>query len=228
MKPMARKILILRNSLGLIQRELGERLGVPQGTVSNWENGKQQPSSEHVVALAELAGVSVQDFLGMPTSGSLPASGRIVSVIGAVRAGAWVDQVEWPEGDRYSTMVTLADEFMTLPMHCLEVEGDSMNRYYPDGSRIFAVPLEAMPGGVKSGMIVVVVRKGMDGTYERTLKEFVVDSDGKKWLWPRSTSPEHQAPISYIKGGRTESVTIAAVVVYGMVRAPGMPSRYLR
>lgn len=70
----------------------------------------------------------------------------------------------------------------------------------------------------KSGDRVVVQRVSTDGLYEVTLKEYVVDENGKTWLWPRSTDPDHQAPIRYVSKGRgTEGVHILGVVVASFV-----------
>ncbi len=49
------EIRTVRKSLGLSQAELGELLGVTQGTVSNWERGKGVPGPEQLATLAELA-----------------------------------------------------------------------------------------------------------------------------------------------------------------------------
>jgi hypothetical protein len=47
---------------------------------------------------------------------------------------------------------------------------------------------------------------------EATLKEYVVDEKGVAWLWPRSTHPEHQQPISYAGDGVEEVVVVGIVV----------------
>ena len=43
----------LREEDGMTQEELGEKLGVSQGTVSQWESGKRVPGGEAVKAMAE-------------------------------------------------------------------------------------------------------------------------------------------------------------------------------
>lgn len=53
MKPQ--EIRTVRNSLGLSQADLGERLHVSQVTVSNWERGKATLAPEQARALSELA-----------------------------------------------------------------------------------------------------------------------------------------------------------------------------
>ena len=63
---------------------------------------------------------------------------------------------------------------------------------------------------------VIVQRRNADGLFEATLKEYVVDEHGKKWLWPRSYDPEHQSPVQY-KGGN--EVTITGVMASFIVEA---------
>ena len=58
----AQKIKQLRKQLGLKQATLAERVGVTQSTVARWEQGAEiRP--ENLIALAELAGQSVDQFL---------------------------------------------------------------------------------------------------------------------------------------------------------------------
>lgn len=42
---------------------------------------------------------------------------------------------------------------------------------------------------------VIVYSHHHDGQVEATVKELRIDAQGKRWLWPRSTLPEHQLPI---------------------------------
>lgn len=46
------------------QRELAERIGTTQRTISYWENGQTQPDLSALVDLAQVFDVSVDDLLG--------------------------------------------------------------------------------------------------------------------------------------------------------------------
>jgi len=48
-------IKALREQLGLTQAGLADRIGVDQGTVSNWEKGKTKPSGPARRIMASLA-----------------------------------------------------------------------------------------------------------------------------------------------------------------------------
>lgn len=55
----------LREEDGMTQEELGEKLGVSQGTVSQWESGKRAPGGEAVKAMAELFDTTADFILGI-------------------------------------------------------------------------------------------------------------------------------------------------------------------
>ena len=65
---LGEKISILRKARGFSQEQLGLSLstknnGVSRQTVSDWENGKTEPTLEHVRALATLLDVSYDSLL---------------------------------------------------------------------------------------------------------------------------------------------------------------------
>lgn len=55
----------LREEDGMTQEEMGEKLGVSQGTVSQWESGKRVPGGEAVKAMAELFDTTADFILGI-------------------------------------------------------------------------------------------------------------------------------------------------------------------
>lgn len=57
---IARNIKNLRESRGLNQYELGEKLGVSDKTVSSWEIGRTEPNMGYVQAMCELFHVSAE------------------------------------------------------------------------------------------------------------------------------------------------------------------------
>lgn len=52
----------LRKQRKMSQSELGERLGIGVSSVSMWEAEKREPSLEHLMAMADMFGVS-SDFI---------------------------------------------------------------------------------------------------------------------------------------------------------------------
>ena len=57
------KIKALRKKQGLSQKELAGLLGISDRAISKWELGNSQPSSHHLVAMAEILGVDINEFL---------------------------------------------------------------------------------------------------------------------------------------------------------------------
>lgn len=58
------KLAVLRKNSGYSTRELGEKLGVSQSSISLWEKGDRRPDFENIVKLANIYGVSTDYLLG--------------------------------------------------------------------------------------------------------------------------------------------------------------------
>lgn len=61
---LAENIARYRKKKGLSQEKISEYMGVSRQAVTKWETGLSRPSSEHLIRLAELLGVSVDKLLG--------------------------------------------------------------------------------------------------------------------------------------------------------------------
>lgn len=73
----------LRREKGWNQKELGDKLGVGQTTVSAWEAGKNEPDYKSIRAMVALFGVSADYLLGFEKKAGmwfevLNAQGRIL------------------------------------------------------------------------------------------------------------------------------------------------------
>jgi DNA-binding transcriptional regulator YiaG len=49
-----KRVVKLRQALGLTQQQLADRIGAQQPTVARWESGKNQPRGANLKALLEL------------------------------------------------------------------------------------------------------------------------------------------------------------------------------
>lgn len=168
----------------------------PQNTRDH-EAGRRGIGPEHAAAYARAYRTTPEWILygkgpaprGLASEPSGPSPARMVPVIGTVRAGAWL---EVPDDQSPEEWLPFADpQYDRADVYALTVEGRSMDREYPDGSRIFVVP--AAHAGVREGDHVVVRRRRGAGV-ETTLKEVVVEKGGEIALWPRSNDPQHQTP----------------------------------
>lgn len=91
---LAQKIVRLLDRLGLTQLQAAEKIGVNQSTVNRWTKGADI-KPENLVALATLAGQTVDDFLMSesvdPTITEAEANARLAEDLKAIGA---VDPVE--------------------------------------------------------------------------------------------------------------------------------------
>lgn len=58
----------IRESRGMLQYELANRMGVKQASVSAWESGKAMPSAENLLKLADILECTVDALLGRNTA----------------------------------------------------------------------------------------------------------------------------------------------------------------
>lgn len=142
-----------------------------------------------------------------------PTSPTAVWVVGFVEAGTFREAIEWDTSLWYSADVPLEDRFKRKAK-ALEVRGPSMNLEYPERSLVMWVPmLEFRPPRHEDH--VIVYRHMLDGKIEATVKELRI-VEGKRWLWPRSSDPAHQAPLDLESPGEdVESVEVVGIVVGG-------------
>lgn len=221
MTKIAKKIKDLRASLNLTQLELGEKVGVPQATVSKWENEKQEPDKENNLKLAHLATVDIHDWMDMPELGRSTVRSMRAPLVGVLQAGNWREAVAYPESEWRSVDAPLPSSFDGIPtrsmeVQAFEVEGPSMNLVYPQGTLVYAASVMSYRQPM-DGDRVIVVRTSKLGLVEVTLKEYVVGEDGRKWLMPKSTDPEHQTPLPFVEGSDGDEVRIAGIVLGAVV-----------
>ena len=60
-----------REEKGFSQKFVALSLNVKAPSVSEWENGKSNPTLENLIALSNLLGVSCDDLLGQPSSSNM-------------------------------------------------------------------------------------------------------------------------------------------------------------
>lgn len=58
------RLKTLRKEKKLTQKELAEQIGISQKSYSHWESGKNEPSLENLIKLADLLEVSLDWLFG--------------------------------------------------------------------------------------------------------------------------------------------------------------------
>lgn len=184
--------------------------GVDKNSIYNFLNGHSQALDPRTYAkLARTAECPVWKLSGEQPE---PPSPTAVWVSGSVEAGAFKEAVEWDRSRWYAIDVPVPERFRRRAK-ALEVRGYSMDLEYKPGAVVIWVDyLDYRPPRHGDHVIVYAIAK--DGRTEATVKELRIDDAGKRWLWPRSSKPEHQQPIDLdAPGDDIESVEIKGVVI---------------
>lgn len=74
-KMIADKIKFLRDEKGWTQTELSKKLGITRSSVNAWEMGISVPSTQYIVELSQLFGVSTDFLLGIGRHSTIDVSG---------------------------------------------------------------------------------------------------------------------------------------------------------
>ena len=72
---VAERISELREQQNMTQAELAKRLGITRSSVNAWEQGISVPSTQYIVELAALFGVSTDFLLGLSSEATLSVAG---------------------------------------------------------------------------------------------------------------------------------------------------------
>ena len=195
-----------RERLGISQAKLADAAGVTQPTVWEWENGVSSPQRSRVTTIAN-ALKTTPDYLergGTRSGGTFEELTQKVPIIGSVQAGAWMEAYQLPEGEwSYMTLPT-DTRFPGISLVGFRNVGSSMNRKFADGAILVCVRYLDIEQEPQAGHYVIVEREDRSGRVEATCKLLKLDEHGKPWLWPDSTDPRYQQPIS-LKGDRDTS-----------------------
>lgn len=72
---VADRIKYLREKNDITQAALAKQLGITRSSVNAWEMGISVPSTQYIVELARIFGVSTDYLLGVATSSTIDVSG---------------------------------------------------------------------------------------------------------------------------------------------------------
>lgn len=176
----------LRTDRDWTQEQLAEKVGVTRSTVTQWETGWSQPRMGAIERLAAAFGVSVSEMVdegshALPKGAIFPKpSPRATApLLGRVHAGdaqepdIIEDKIELP----YSVRQSHPNAYF------LQVEGDCMDKVYPEGCYILVDP-DREPA---NGSIAAVMIDGRDAVMRRILR-----TASTMVLAPESWNPKHE------------------------------------
>lgn len=211
--PEERREILRRymNERGLRVSTWAKAAGVKKNSIYNFLN-LHSDSLDHLTyaKLAREQGIPVHRLTGDSPEPPSPTS---LWVAGHVEAGSFREAVEWDRSEWYAVDVPVPQRFRGVAK-ALEVRGPSMNLEYPEGSVVIWVDMLSFRAPQNDDHVIVYAHR-QDGTIEATVKELRI-VNGKQWLWPRSSDPEHQTPIEVENPGpEIKSIEITGIVLGG-------------
>lgn len=193
----------------MTQEQLAEALGVTRSAVTQWESGWSQPRMGKLEQLAELFCVPKSALIdddpngrNLPRGAIIPRKSRAAyaPLLGRVHAGDPQDP-DVVDGPMVELPESIAEAHPRA--YFLEVEGDCMDRVYPEGCLILVDP-DREP---QNGSIAAVSIDGADYVMRRLLR-----TSNTMVLAPESFNPEHEDIVITAASGKT--VELAGTVVW--------------
>lgn len=187
-----KRVIKLREKLGLTQGQLSKKVGMKQQGISSIEEG----NSARPRRLRELAAAleTSEAYLLGETNNPALTGFEIIPVdtalwiTGEVAAGRWLEiDLTFEPTERVPFVPVLGMEAGSL--FALKVRGDSVDKEAPDGSVIICLSLAESGIAIQNGDLVVVERRReQEGLREVTVKRFFRRRNGVE-LVPESTNP---------------------------------------
>lgn len=167
--------------------------GIHESVLRGFLDGRSQSLTFRTLQrLAQAAGVKVSQLTGdepdLIDRGAFVAIG--VTVL--VEALAYRSQVTVDANEENLTYLPIPADLATFPVFGATVCDPSVDEIYPVGSVLVCVPLTAWPRPLRPGQRVLV-EDWRGGKVAVVCRELRIH-DGAWWLWPRSSSPDWQAP----------------------------------
>lgn len=151
----------------------------------------RKPTIQSVAGICAVLGTPLSDIVKGVTP-TVQEATQWLSVGGAVSAGIWREQTEWPRDDWYEIEVPASDE--SGDHFGVVAEGRSMEKIFPPGTVLRCVNLIGSEIHFQDGDYVIVERR-QGSLYESTCKRLVRRPDGNWELCAESHQPEFKEPM---------------------------------
>lgn len=148
-----------RLRLGLTMKELADRVGVSEATVSRWESGEiSNMRRSAIVSLAKELHISPSTLMGWEEY-HLPTKTVKIPILGSVPAGVPIEAITNILGEvEIDELLTLSGKYFAL-----KIQGDSMLPEIKDGDVVIVRQQE----NVENGEIAIVYVNGHDATCKK-------------------------------------------------------------
>jgi transcriptional regulator with XRE-family HTH domain len=206
------RIAELARARDLTYAGLADRVKAHEVTIANLATGAQQLTQEWMIRLGEALDVPPEEIISRPAAEGM----RRVRVRAWLEASDWAETHEWPDADQYDVVIPDDPSLRSASLYAAEIRGQSMNLRYPARSVVVFSRIVGRPNEVAAGKRYHVRRTRVDGLTEETVKTLVRDEQGRYWLKPESSDPEHQACIALVgdKEATVEAIGRVRFVVH--------------
>lgn len=199
---------------GLSMSEMSRRLGIPVDGISKVLKGRRELSAEEMFQIQNISGVAPPANASGASEIRLtdaPAvrSLTLINVIGEAAGGVWKEMKL--SFDEYTLNYPIDPRFPPDALKALRISGNSINRQAKDGDHVVILDVWAFPRELRDGDWVAVRRIRHD-VAETTVKQ-LRGAAGAWELWPDSTDPDFQTPVSLAGNGPDDIVEVFAVVL---------------
>lgn len=170
------------------QADVARHLGIAPARINEIRKGTRRIQQDEMPKLAiflkmrepDVNRFPVQDYVRIPHWGK-------------VAQGVWLEQSQSePDGD-FVIFDRIKGDPPATDLFAVTPEGTSMNKRFPEGTRLICRSVANGDGSFTSGSYVIVQRLNHD-LREMTCKRVEVDGDGVFWLHSESTDPRFAAP----------------------------------
>ena len=205
----ARNIYAIRNHYGYNQTDFGERVGVSQVTVSNWETSGHDMSRESIEKVISAFPVSYDDiksdengFANKVNKADDECGYIEIPLLARIAAGTPIEMEDY--SDSFSIPAKLHERYPDAFL--LRVDGESMNRVLPNGCYALVDPCHEV---LHEGKPYAICVNGYDATIKRVRRL----NNGFE-LVPDSTDPTYAPTVYNFNDPQTDPVIIIGEVVY--------------
>jgi len=170
------------------QADVARHLGIPAPRISEIRNGTRRIQQDEMPKLAVFLGLQEPDVKTLPVLDyiKIPNWGRVAQ-------GVWLEQSQSEPDEDYVIFDRIKGDPQATDLFAVTPEGTSMNKRFPEGTRLICRSISHGDGSFTSGSYVIVQRLNHD-LREMTCKRVEMDQDGVFWLHSESTDPKFSDP----------------------------------
>lgn len=168
------RLAYYRKKKGISQEELGRKLGVPKANISAWENGSRNIPLKHIDALGQILELTEAEILNAVSDNvfapTVPTQKTATNVQSPSQGGGFVPIISSAAAatcnpglmplldcvNQYSEEKTWFRQAKEGDF-VIEVIGDSMNPWYPEGTLLLVRPYQQLRNGQR---VVAVLDSG--------------------------------------------------------------------